>query len=962
MFRNAHLTKVDLETLFDLSPNPYLIIDRELVIVGMNIAYLTVTMRDRAELSGRKLFEAFPSEAGSVSDRMLRSSLNRVLETGQVDHLPLIPYPIALPDGRIEERYWSATHTPLLDETGQVQLILQHTVDVTEVQRLRQRAENDMKVEVDILRRAHEVSGLNLLLDRERGYFRSLLEQAPSFTAVLRGPDHVFDLTNAAYRSLVKRENLTGKRVADALPEVALQGFIEVLDRVYQTGEPFQARAMKVMLEGDPDGTVRELYLDFVFQPILTETGEPFGIFVQGHDVTEQKLAEDAARENEERFRSLAQTVPNHAWSMTPNGEIEWCNDRFYEYSGLDPETVIGRTPGQSVHPEDMERLASAWAGGQRTGQLIETELRFRRHDGIYHWHLTRAIPFFDDEGRLVRWVGTNTDIEVQKRTEEQLEYLAEMLEHRIEERTQELEQTQEVLRQSQKMEAIGNLAGGIAHDFNNLLQVVAGNLQLLARHVAGNVKANQQLENALTATMRGARLASQLLSFSRRQPLAPKVINLGRLVRDMDHMVRRSLGEAIEIETIVGGGLWNTLVDPTNVETAVLNLAINARDAMEGRGKLTIEIGNAYLDDDYVRSTPDVGPGQYVMLAVTDTGPGIPADIIEKVFDPFFTTKPEGKGTGLGLSMVYGFVKQSGGHVRIYSEVGSGTTVKLYLPRSLEQEDVVQNTPLAIVGGSETVLVVEDDEAVRETAVSLLMDLGYTVLKARDAAAGLVVLDSGVAIDLLFTDVVMPGPLKSTELARRAKERLPAIGVLFTSGYTENSIVHDGKLDAGIQFLSKPYTRDQLARKVRQIIDAEKAALQTILPSPPPPVVPLVQKRQLCVLLCEDDFLIRLSTTEILEEAGMQVLEAGSIAESLAAVETASPDILVTDLHLPDGSGSDLARVLREKRSDLPVIFATGDSRSSAAGEIEGAEIMAKPYSHAALEAMIRKLCAGPS
>ncbi|WP_037067083.1 hybrid sensor histidine kinase/response regulator [Allorhizobium undicola] len=956
MFRNIQLTQAHLETLFDQAPNPYVILDRQMVIIGMNEAYLSVTQRKRDELSGRNIFEAFPSEAGSVSERMLRTSLQRVLEAGQIDHLPLIPYPIARPDGQIEDRYWSATHTPFLNDRGEVELILQHTVDVTEMHLLRQRAQQNIGVEVDVLRRAHEVSGLNLLLDRERGYFRSLLEQAPSFTAVLRGPDHVFDLANAAYRALVRRDKLIGMRVAEALPEISRQGFIEVLDRVYATGQPFHARSLRVLLEGGDDSTVREFFLDFVFQPMRTDDGDIFGIFVQGHDVTEQRLAQEAARENEERFRSLAQSVPNHAWSMLPDGHMEWCNDRFYKYSGLSSEELIGQLPGRSVHPDDRERLWSAWQKGQAERSLIETELRFRRHDGVYHWHLTRAIPFFAENGTLIRWVGTNTDIEHQKQTETQLEYLAQMLENRIEERTQELERTQEVLRQSQKMEAIGNLAGGIAHDFNNLLQVVTGNLQLLGRHVAGNAKANQQLENALTAAMRGARLASQLLAFSRRQPLAPKVLNLGRLVRDMDHMVRRSLGEAIEIEVVVGGGLWNTLVDPTNVETAVLNLAINARDAMEGFGKLTIEAGNAYLDDDYVRNSPDVKPGQYVMLAVTDTGPGIPPDIIAKVFDPFFTTKPEGKGTGLGLSMVYGFVKQSGGHIRIYSELGCGTTVKLYLPRSLEPEDVVQVVPLSVVGGHESILVVEDDDAVRETAVALLTDLGYSVLKAKDAASGLIVLESGIALDLLFTDVVMPGPMKSTELARRAKDRIPGLGVLFTSGYTENSIVHDGKLDAGIHFLSKPYSRDQLARKIRQILDDEKAARpQSSVPALP---VPSAQAEKIRVLLCEDDLLIRLSTAEILTEAGLSVLEADSLAESLLLFNEHGADVLVTDLHLPDGSGVELADRLRAREKGLPVIFATGDSRSVLAGNVEGAEILIKPYSHGVLEQLIRKLC----
>ncbi|MBQ1762313.1 MAG: response regulator, partial [Aquincola sp.] len=383
-----------------------------------------------------------------------------------------------------------------------------------------------------------------------------------------------------------------------------------------------------------------------------------------------------------------------------------------------------------------------------------------------------------------------------------------------------EREAAQEALRHAQRMESLGALTGGVAHDFNNLLQVVSGNLQLLSRYVGSDARAQERVQKALAGVARGAKLASQLLAFGRRQPLEPKVVNLGRLMREMDDMLRRALGEEIALETVVSGGLWNTFIDPGQVENAVLNLAINARDAMGGAGRLTLEAGNAMLDDDYARMHPEVQPGHYVMLAVTDTGSGIAPELIDRVFEPFFSTKPEGKGTGLGLSMVYGFVKQSGGHVKLYSEVGEGTTVRLYLPRAHAGEDLPTGpADTESQGGHETVLVVEDDDEVRDTVVSLLTELGYRVLKARDAASALSVIDSGTAIDLLFTDVVMPGPLRSPELARRARERLPGIAVLFTSGYTENAIVHNGRLDVGVDLLSKPYTAEALARKVRQVL-----------------------------------------------------------------------------------------------------------------------------------------------
>ena len=536
-------------------------------------------------------------------------------------------------------------------------------------------------------------------------------------------------------------------------------------------------------------------------------------------DITARKISEQKVLASETRFRLLAQSMPNHVWTATIDGQLDWFNDRVYAYSNSPAGSLNGDGWAVLVHPDDIGAAAAAWAGARERGEPYETEFRLRRFDGAYRWHIARAVPIRNASGKIDQWIGTNTDIEDQKGAEARLAALAATLEQRVEERTAELNKTQDALRQSQKMEAIGNLTGGVAHDFNNLLQVISGNLQLLAKDIAGNDRAERRVSNALAGVSRGAKLASQLLAFGRRAALEPKVVNIGRFVSGIDDMLRRALGEGIEIETIVAGGLWNTFIDPAQIENALLNLAINARDAMDGNGKLTIEAGNASLDDTYARAH-QIAAGQYVMLAVTDTGSGMPADVVAQAFEPFFSTKPEGKGTGLGLSMVYGFVKQSGGHVRIYSEVGSGTTIKLYLPRADQREDVlVAHETAPISGGAETILVAEDDAEVRSTVVETLRDLGYRVLTATDAASALTVIESGVAIDMLFTDVVMPGALKSPELARKAKERLPDIAVLFTSGYTENAIVHGGRLDLGVELLSKPYSRETLARKVRQVM-----------------------------------------------------------------------------------------------------------------------------------------------
>jgi len=458
---------------------------------------------------------------------------------------------------------------------------------------------------------------------------------------------------------------------------------------------------------------------------------------------------------------------------------------------------VLGRSFMDLVHPDDVAstmREVGRLSEGVKTFTFVN---RYQHKDGGYRTLSWTAVP--DDS--FIHAVGRDVTAE-----------------HAA---AEALKQAAAALQQAQKMEAIGNLTGGVAHDFNNLLQVVSGNLQLLAKDIAGNERAERRVANARAGVERGAKLASQLLAFGRRQALDPRVVNIGRFVIGIDEILRRTIGEGIEIRTIVADGLWNTLVDTAQIENALLNLAINARDAMDGVGRLTIEAGNVEIDAAYAGQSSDLQPGQYVTLSVTDTGSGMAPGILSKVFEPFFSTKPEGKGTGLGLSMVYGFVKQSGGHVRIYSEVEQGTTIRIYLPRSLQSEDVTLPADTdPVVGGRETVLVAEDDEGVRATAIEMLTDLGYTVLMAVDADSALVIISSGAAVDLLFTDVIMPGTLKSPELARLAQERLPDLAVLFTSGYTENSIVHGGRLDEGVQLLSKPYTREQLARKIRHVLD----------------------------------------------------------------------------------------------------------------------------------------------
>jgi signal transduction histidine kinase/CheY-like chemotaxis protein len=401
--------------------------------------------------------------------------------------------------------------------------------------------------------------------------------------------------------------------------------------------------------------------------------------------------------------------------------------------------------------------------------------------------------------------------------------------------------QAEAVLRESQKMQAIGQLTGGIAHDFNNLLTIVLGNLDTMRAKSKGDDAQLVRIERAIWAAQRGALLTNQLLAFARKQPLSPTAIDLAATMPDLVPLLRRTLGEHIEVRYVETAGLWPAMADPAQLESAVLNLALNARDAMPAGGRLTIELANTVLDEHYAEQHAEVTAGDYTMVAVSDTGTGMTPDVLARAFEPFFTTKHGTRGSGLGLPMVFGFVKQSGGHIKIYSELGEGTTVRIYLPRALTATafDRRGRPPIELPRGSATILVVEDEPGVREIAVAILQDLGYRVFEAADGTQGLRVFgEHSAEIDLLLTDVVLPGRVRGRELADRVMAFKPEVKVLFMSGYTENSIVHHGRLDDGVRFLAKPFKREQLAQKVAEALrpaevpprqaEAEKTFRQT--------------------------------------------------------------------------------------------------------------------------------------
>jgi len=679
--------------------------------------------------------------------------------------------------GIAEQVFMNLDYSPLLDESGQpagVMAIVNETTGKV-------RAEREIR-----LRDAR---------------FRTFAEAMPShvWAAAPDGMVIWFNHVVEAYTGL-SQEELVGDGWALMVHPDDLPGVGQLWESALTQGSSYEAEARIRRA----DGAYRWHITRGV--PLRDESGNIIHWVGTNTDIEDQKAAAQVlANMNQILEEQVAERTADRdrVWRLSTDfmlvtdfdARIHSVNPAWTRQLGWSEAELIGHSFMEFVHPDDhgttLQEVA-ALADGVPTFRF---ENRYRRKDGSYCLLSWTAVP----EDRIIHAVAR--DITADR------------------EAAEALKRTEAALYQSQKMESVGQLTGGVAHDFNNLLQVISGNLQLLSRTMGATGSAERYVANAIAATQRGARLSNQLLAFARRQPLDPKVVNIGRVVRGVEDMLRSTLGDAIEIESVISGGLWNCFVDMAQVENALLNLALNARDAMDGSGRLTIEAGNASLDERYVRDYPGLVAGQFVLLAVTDTGCGMSPDILTKVFEPFFSTKAEGKGSGLGLSMVYGFVRQSGGHVKLYSEPGHGTTVKLYLPRAVGEVTALPLEVDAMDGGDETILVAEDDDAVRATVVELLGQLGYHVLEARDAAAALAILEDGAQVDLLFTDVVMPGKLRSPELARIAQQMLPRIAVLFTSGYTQNAIVHGGRLDKGVELLGKPYTHDALAKRIRRVL-----------------------------------------------------------------------------------------------------------------------------------------------
>jgi PAS domain S-box-containing protein len=645
---------------------------------------------------------------------------------------------------------------------------------------------------------------------------RDMFVQSPSFSALLQGPDYRFVLVNPAYELLIGRRDVVGLTVREALPEVESQGFLRLLDDVYSSGKAYVGRDVKIVLQQTPDGPPETRYLDFVYQPIKDEWGAVTSIFVEGSDTSERHATEEALRASEARLRDmnaeLERKVIERAqarsltWQLSPDllgalnskGYFETSNPAWSTVLGWSEAEVASMSIFELLHPDDLEHTRAGFELTQVGQPALRFVNRYRCKDGRYRWISWVGIP----EDGFVYCTGRDVT------TEREAEI--------------ELAAAQEALRHSQKMEAIGHLTGGIAHDFNNLLTGIIGSLDLVRRRMAAGRPDDISpfMDGASASAFRAASLTHRLLAFARRQSLDIRPNDINGLVGGMEELLRRSLGERIDLETALAADLWTALTDANQLESAILNLALNARDAMQEGGRLTIETANVVLDAAYASLQEEVQPGEYVVVSVSDTGIGMAADVVAKAVDPFFTTKPAGQGTGLGLSMVYGFAKQSRGHLRIYSEVGQGTSVKLYLPRAL-QDAVVLKAPAIETprGQGETILVVEDDVTVRLIISAVLEELGYEVLAASDARPAIPLLQSDRRIDLMVSDVVLPH-INGRKLAEIARATRPDLKVLYVTGYAEHATFRGDFLDAGMDMLTKPFALDALGAKVRAMIE----------------------------------------------------------------------------------------------------------------------------------------------
>jgi len=640
--------------------------------------------------------------------------------------------------------------------------------------------------------------------------------------------DYLHIEANSGYQRHTGIAGIVGKRLREIEPDNA-QVWLDIYGRVLQTGQP-------VRFEQEFVAAGRHIEVS------ATRVGpaEMRQVSVLFRNVTARRKTEAALRDNVERVQLALEAgaiIGTWIWDI-PSGRFnvdEGFALAFGIETGRDLASLALEELMQSVHPDDRDVLTARMQEALARGGAYAHQYRTRRHDGRYYWLEANGRVELGQDGRAMKFPGVLIDIEGRRAVEAErdralaaLRTLNETLEQRVDERTAALLNAEEALRQAQKMEAVGQLTGGLAHDFNNILAGISGSLELMKVRLAQGRIADieRHLTGAQAAVKRAAALTQRLLAFSRRQTLDPTPADLNRIVAGMHDLIGRSVGPSIAVETIAAGGLWNTFVDVGQLENALLNLCINARDAMPHGGRLTIETANRWLDD-LAAAQRGVAAGQYVSLCVSDTGTGMTPDVVARAFDPFFTTKPTGQGTGLGLSMVYGFAGQSGGAVRIYSELGQGATVCIYLPRHTgeggdDDPALHEELPPGAAPGSKTILVVDDEPLVRMVTVEVLEDLGYNVLEAEDGPSALRLVTACPEIDLLLTDVGLPNGMNGRQLADAIRAPRPDLPVLFVTGYAENAVLNHGHLERGMQVLTKPFAAEVLARRVRELVGDE--------------------------------------------------------------------------------------------------------------------------------------------
>ena len=687
---------------------------------------------------------------------------------------------------------------------------------------------------LDISERKRSEAALNesqAKAERQRRLYEATLTNTPDL-AYVWGLDHRFIYANEVLLRLWGRtwNEAIGRNCLElGYPDWHAALHDREIDQVIATREPVRGEVPFA-------GTSGQRIYDYILVPVIGESGEVEAVAGTTRDVTEARETAAALKLHVERVQlalAAGAIIGTWHWDLPTNRFT--VDEGFAQAFGLD--LALGRS-GLSleqvvatVHPDDKPGLAAAIGDAIARGGAYAYQYRVRRPDEKYYWIEANGRVDHAPDGTPLSFPGVLINVEERRAVEAErdraaaaLRALNETLEQRVAERTADLMHAEELLRQSQKMEAVGQLTGGLAHDFNNLLTGIIGSLELLATRMAqGRVKDVDRYINASqAAAKRAAALTHRLLAFSRRQTLDPKPTDVNRLVSGMEDLVRRTVGPEITIEIVEADGLWPTLVDAPQLENALLNLCINARDAMPHAGRITIETENKWLDQRAAQER-DLPAGQYVALCVTDTGTGMTPDVIARAFDPFFTTKPLGQGTGLGLSMIYGFVRQSGGQVRIYSEIGQGTTMCLYLPRHYGPAEAAEALPdladAPRAGAGETVLIVDDEATVRMLVTEVLEDLGYAAVEAADGASGLKVLESDLRIDLLVTDVGLPSGMNGRQLADAARLVRPGLRVLFITGYAENAAVGNGQLDPGMQVLTKPFAMEALATRIREMI-----------------------------------------------------------------------------------------------------------------------------------------------